>query len=121
MSNLKSGKLKNLKWTDRYTYVKNIVFTEKDLLSKGAKFQIVKFKPKTSIKPHYHKLTSEIFYIQSGTGVIKLNSQEFNCSPNDFFLCEQRDIHEFINNTDEDLIILIFKTNEVEDTDIYWV
>jgi len=116
---MKIGNINNLNWTERFTYLKDIPFNEKDLNCKGTKFQIVKFKPNTSIKPHYHKKTTEIFYIRGGKGILRLNNQEFNCKPDDFFLCEPNDMHEFINNTEEDLTILIFKTNEEKD-DIYW-
>ncbi len=116
---MKAKNLAKLDWKDRFTYVKNIPFDENDMKCKGAKFQIVKFKPNTSIKPHFHKKTVEIFYIKSGNGILKLNKEEFRCKPDDFFLCEPGDIHEFINNTKEDFVILIFKTNE-EKEDIFW-
>jgi quercetin dioxygenase-like cupin family protein len=117
---MKKSSLNELDWKDRYTYVKDIPFNEDDLCCKGAKFQIVKFKPRTSIKPHYHKKTIEIFYIRSGTGVLRLNDVEFRCKQDDFFLCEPGDVHEFINDTDSDFVILIFKTNEEENTDMCW-
>jgi quercetin dioxygenase-like cupin family protein len=117
---MKKRNLDELEWKDRYTYVKDIPFNEKDLNCKGAKFQVVKFRPRTSIKPHYHKKTYEIFYVRSGSGMLNLNGQEFRCKPDDFFLCEPGDVHEFINDTDDDFVILIFKTNEEEDTDMYW-
>jgi len=116
---MKKGSLEKLNWKSRFTYVKDIPFDEKDLNCKGAKFQIVAFKPHTTIKPHFHKETTEIFYIQSGQGILKLNHQKFRCKDNDFFLCQPGDIHEFINDTDKDFVILIFKTNE-EENDIYW-
>lgn len=116
---MKQGKLSTLAFKPRYSYVKDIPFTEKDLRCSGAKFQVVKFLPRTSIKPHFHKTTVEIFYVQAGTGIIKLNNKEFRCKPDDFFLCEPGDMHEFINDTNKEFVILIFKTNEKEE-DIYW-
>lgn len=116
---MKTGCLDLLKWQDRFTYVKDIPFTEKDLHCPGAKFQVVKFKPHTSIKQHHHKKTHEIFYIRNGTGILKLDHQIFRCKPDDFFLCQPGDVHEFINDTDQDFIILIFKTNEAEE-DMFW-
>ncbi len=117
---MKKRSLKNLKWQDRYTYVKNIPFNEKDLNCKGTKFQIVNFKPGVSIEPHYHKKTYEIFYVREGEGILKLNGKKFRCDRDDFFLCEPGDTHEFINDTKKDFIILIFKTNEIEDKDMFW-
>ena len=116
---MKHNNINNLNWKERFTYLKDIPFDEKDLNCSGSKFQIVKFKPNTFIKPHYHKKTTEIFYIREGNAVLKLNNKEFKCKKDDFFLCEPNDVHEFINNTNQDLIVLIFKTNE-EENDIYW-
>ncbi|MCK4670298.1 MAG: cupin domain-containing protein [Nanoarchaeota archaeon] len=48
-----------------------------------------------------------------------MKREEFRCKLDDFFLCEPGDVHEIINDTPEDFVILIFKTNE-EDDDIYW-
>jgi quercetin dioxygenase-like cupin family protein len=117
---MKIKKLENLTWKKRYSYIKNIAFTEKDLQCVGTKFQIVTFLPHTSIKPHYHKKTTEIFYTRSGRGILKLNHQKFLCSPDDFFLCEPGDIHEFINDTNKEFTVLIFKTNEIK-KDVYWI
>jgi len=117
--NMKKNSLNKLVWNKRFTYLKNIPFNEQDLNCKGTKFQIVKFEPHTSLKPHYHKNTSEIFYIRSGTGILRLNRQEYRCQPDDFFLCEPGDVHEFENDTDKEFVVLIFKTNEAED--IHWV
>ena len=116
---MKNRKLSQLEWKNRFTYVKNVPFNQEDLHCEGTKFQVVKFKSGTSIKPHYHKKTFEIFYIRKGSGTLILNGEKFECQPDDFFLCEPNDVHEVVNNNDEDFIILIFKTNEVEE-DIYW-
>ncbi len=118
-NNMKQEKLSALDFKPRYTYLKEVPFSEKDLRCSGAKFQIVKFLPHTSIKPHFHKTTVEIFYVKHGTGIIKLNDKEFRCNSDDFFLCEPGDVHEFINDTNEDFVILVFKTNETEE-DIHW-
>ena len=117
---MKQGSLDKLTWKNRFTYVKDVPFNEKQLNCKGSKFQVVKFKPGKSIKPHYHKKTYEIFFIESGNGLLRFNNQEFRCKKGDFYLCEPFDKHEFINDTKEDFVILIFKTNEEEDIDIYW-
>lgn len=117
---MKNYKFEDLEFEDRFTYVKSIPFDENDLRCKGSKFQIVIFKPNTKIDPHFHKKTCEIFYILRGSGILKLNNKEFNCEKDSFFLCEPGDVHEFINNSDKDLVILIFKTNE-EPKDIYFL
>ncbi|MDO8660688.1 MAG: cupin domain-containing protein [Candidatus Woesearchaeota archaeon] len=109
---MRADSLAKQKWKNRFTYVKTIPFDETALRSKGARFQIVKFLPQTAIEPHYHKNVTEIFYIRSGNGILRINNKEFRCKPDDFFLCEPGDMHEFLNDTDQEFIILIFKTNE---------
>ena len=111
--------LKNLYWKERFVYLKDIPFDENDLQQKGSKFQIVKFQPKTSIKPHYHKKTTEIFYVRSGEAIMKFNNEEILAKKDDIFLCQPNDVHEVINNSDEEFVLLIFKTNEEPD-DLYW-
>lgn len=106
-------------WHDRFTYIKNIVFNEQELNQAGSKFQIVKFKPHTKVKPHYHDLVSEVFYIRSGQGRIVFNGEIHTVHTDDIFLCQPGDVHEIVNDHDEELVILIFKTNE-NTNDIRW-
>lgn len=117
---MKKSSLEELTFKSRYTYFKNVPFSADDLACPGTKFQVVKFKPQTDVKPHYHKKTYEIFYVQSGKGLLRLNDEEYRCKPDDFFLCKPYDVHEFVNDTDQEFTILIFKTNEPEESDMYW-
>lgn len=103
-----------LAWEQRYTYLKNVPINEKDLNCPGTKFQIIKFKPNSGIGPHYHQQTSEVFYVRNGTGIIKINGKEIRCKPDDFILCKPGDVHEVINDRNEEFVLLIFKTNEKE-------
>lgn len=112
--------LEALQWQERFTYLKNIPFDEKILHQKGSKFQIIRFLPHTSIVPHFHKNVCEIFYVRRGKGTFLFNGQKTAGNADDFFLCQPGDVHEIRNDADEDLVILIFKTNEDPD-DIVWV
>lgn len=112
-------KYDNLDWKERFVYMKNVPFDEIDLNQKGAKFQIVRFLPKTRIEPHYHKKVYEIFYVRSGEGVIFFNGEKHDAKKDDFFLCQPNDVHEIINDSDEEFVLLIFKTNE-DPEDIFW-
>ncbi len=116
---MKYHEYNKLNWEKRFTYLKNIVFTEDDLQQKGAKFQIARFEPGATIKKHHHDSTVEIFFILSGGGELELAGKTFQLQPNDIFLCEPGDTHMFTNTTQEELVILVFKTNEV-DEDIFW-
>lgn len=78
MIKLKSSKLN---YGRRYTYFKSVIFDEKKLKQKGAKFQIIKFPPDTGIGPHFHKKLTEIFYIRNGGGTIIFNNQKYEILP----------------------------------------
>lgn len=117
---MKKGSLQTLNWTERLTFIKDIPFTEKDFQSLGTKFQVIRFAPHTDIKPHYHKKRIELFYAVEGSGLIIINREEFRVQPNDFFLCEIGDVHQFVNDTNQDFTILVFRTNEPEDEDFFW-
>ena len=120
---MKRKNLKKLKWFNRLTFVKNIVFDAHDLKQKGSRFQIVKFKPGQKIDSHYHKKVYEIFYIRDGKGIIRINGRKYELQKDDIFLCEPGDKHSFENTGKKDLTILVFKTNETTDApdkDIYW-
>ena len=116
---MKHSSLGLLEWSSRFTYLKNVPFGEDDFRSKGAKFQIVKFVPGVSVGKHFHRKTCEIFYVRSGNGLVRINGIELRSSSDDFILCEPGDVHEIINDTGEDFVILISKTNE-EEGDICW-
>jgi len=119
IANMKYKKYQDLDWQDRFTYKKNVLFTADDFNVKRVKFQIVCFAPKTSIKDHWHQKTTELFFIKSGRGLAIMNGKEIRLEPGDTLLCEPKDHHAFINDGDEDLILLDFKVNEIDD-DIYW-
>jgi quercetin dioxygenase-like cupin family protein len=113
--------LTTLVWQQRFTYLKSILFDDQALHQSGAKFQIIKFSPKTNIGPHYHKHAYEIFFIESGSGTLIFNAKRYPAQAGDIFLCEPNDVHEIINDSfEKELVILIFKTN-AKKTDIVWL
>jgi quercetin dioxygenase-like cupin family protein len=119
----------DIPWEDRFTYQKLNIFRAYDLHSIGARFQIVKFLPETNIDAHYHKTTTEVFYVLSGAGYIQLRNIDWdstipteveNLDIGSIILIEPGDIHQIVNDSRKDLEIAIFKVNETVD-DIYWV
>jgi len=116
---MKKGKLSKLDWQSRFSYDKNVVYDENDFKAKGTKFQIIKFPPGKKVDPHFHEKQVEVFYVVAGQGTIKINGTDYRCQPNDFFLIERGDTHQIINDSDEDFIILVFRTNDTKD-DLHW-
>ncbi len=109
-----------LEWQNRFTYRKNVVFDEMTLRQPGAKFQIVKFAPKTNVAAHSHRDVVEIFYVLQGRGTFTFNGIANAAEPGAIFLCEPGDSHAIANDGDDELVILIFKTNE-DPEDIRWM
>ena len=74
-----------------------------DTVSAGAK----------SCKFHNHSIKEEFFIILSGQGVVRLNDSTKAVKKGDFFSkrASKRDSHQFINTSDEDLVILDISTN----------
>jgi quercetin dioxygenase-like cupin family protein len=101
-------------WEDKEAYSKKILFTEDDLKSRGNIVQVVKFLARSSVKPHYHKQTKEIFYILKEGGIIFIDNKQFRAKNWETLLCEPGEIHAMINDTDEEFRILVFKINAKE-------
>lgn len=109
-----------MEWKKRFTYLKNIVFEDKDLRQQGAKFQVVRFLPQAMIGPHAHQKVAEIFFVREGEGKFLFNGKPVIGRKDDMFLCEPGDVHEIINTGAGELVLLIFKTNE-DPADITWL
>jgi quercetin dioxygenase-like cupin family protein len=56
-----------------------------------------------------------------GAGYINLNNDDLVCKDGDYVLCKPNTTHAFRNNGDEDLLIAVFRTNDVGDSDMYWL
>lgn len=113
--------LSAVEWQDRFSHQKSTLFGEDDFGSKGTKLQVIKFSPKGGIKPHFHKLRTEVFYVLKGMGVISLDGEDNNCKEDDFLLCKPGTKHAFTNIGDSDFVIAVFRTNDPGDSDMLWV
>ena len=108
---MKNTNLKKLRFKNRFEYLRSIVFDEKALRQYGAVFEIVKFPTGRKNKKHFHKTTTEIFYIRKGKGIIMIGSKKHLVKEDDIILIPPKRSHQVINNSKKDLLILIFKTN----------
>ncbi|WP_324283033.1 cupin domain-containing protein [Cyanobacterium aponinum UTEX 3221] len=50
----------------------------------------------------------EVFYVEQGTGIIKINEREYILEKGVCVLVEPKENHEIINNSDDNLIINYF-------------
>ena len=107
-------------WLERQGYSKKILLTEEDLKSKGNIVQIVKNKAHTEIKPHFHKHMIEIYHIVKGNAVVFCGDTRVRTKPGDTLLCEPKEVHGLVNDTDEDFQFVVFKI-DAKDEDMYWI
>jgi len=112
-------KSKEKDWMKADGYFKKILLTEDDLESRGNLVQIVKAKKGTSIKPHHHKKTSEVFYILKGNGILFVGGNKERRKEGDIIFCKPEETHGVINDTDEEFVWLVFKINFTEN-DTFW-
>jgi len=108
-----------VEWIVSRGFRKKILADEKVLGQKGCLAQIVSVAPGDEVKPHYHKIQTELNYILQGNGILFFNKERIRTQPGDVIICEPGDIHGVINDTRDDFQFIVFKTNFVQN-DIYW-
>ena len=67
--------------------------------------------PGSSIGCHTHETSSEIVYILSGTGKVKVEGGEEPLKAGDCHYCPKGHEHSLINDGDEDLVLLAMIPN----------
>jgi|Deesub1362A_J573_1020465.scaffolds.fasta_scaffold00023_219 quercetin dioxygenase-like cupin family protein len=111
-------KIKEGDWIYREGYRKKILSDEKNL-GKGNLVQIVEIKPGWKVKPHYHQIQTEFFYILHGEATLSIGGEEYIAKPGECYLCKPGKIHFVENHGEDDFMLLVFKTNWRE-KDSYW-
>jgi len=99
-------------------YKKEVLLRDIDLVSPNAIAQLIIIEPRTTVKDHYHKKSTEIFYFLNGSVIFKIDDTETICSPGDLLVCEQNEMHEIRNESDTEARYLAVKTQVDDDT--FW-
>ncbi|MGI0482539.1 cupin domain-containing protein [Geminocystis sp. CENA526] len=81
---------------------------EKDNIPHLTNFSQAIFKSGQIATNHSHKDMWEVFFVESGRGIIKINGEEFLLEKGLYVIVEPKENHEIINNSQEDLIINYF-------------
>lgn len=102
-----------------YAYDKTVVFSEKEIGTPGAKYQIVSFPKGAKVAPHHHRKVREVFLVQSGEGKITVNGRKQVAKKGDVFLIEPRDSHALHNSGKKPFVLSIVKWDE-DERDIFW-
>lgn len=89
------------------TIKKRVILARGELRGVTAMSQAV-FKPGDVADAHAHRDMAEVFLVQSGRGVIRINGSEHELNSHVVAVAEPNDVHEIENTGKEDLIITYF-------------
>lgn len=96
-------------WVKKDGYRTKILANAEDLSSPKAEIQLVRFlKGKYS---HYHKRKTEFFFFLAGEGKVKVDKKEIKLKAGSYLLVKPNTVHTFINESQEALEAIMFKTN----------
>ena len=107
--------LKEAIWKKRYTYLKVMGFQK--YLPSGVTFEVVKFEPNSSVDPHYHLKTQEIYVVIEGSAVLSLDGVPQALDLNHIYFLPPRTTHAL--KTKEGITLAIFKPH-AEKSDTHW-
>lgn len=71
-------------------------------------FSQARFAPGQTASAHAHQDMCEVFFVQSGAGVIRINGQEYPLLPGNCVAIEPGEVHEVINNGATELLLTYF-------------
>ncbi len=71
-------------------------------------FSQARFAPGQIATGHHHKDMYEVFFIESGSGIIRVNGTDYTLEPGVCIAVELEEEHEVINSGSEELVITYF-------------
>ncbi|HEQ98356.1 MAG TPA: cupin domain-containing protein [candidate division Zixibacteria bacterium] len=116
---MKNIEIKDDKWINAEGYKKQILASSEDFDSEGVLAQVVVIGPGSVVRPHYHKSTYEYYYVMQGDVAFTINGEIRRLKAGEMMMTEPNDIHKVENDSDEDFMVLVFKSNYVKN-DTYW-
>lgn len=103
----------NSEWVQKEGYGTRLIADAMDLNCVGTEAQMVRFhKGKYA---HYHKEKTELFHFTRGKGRVIVDGNERKLTPGTWLLVRPGAHHEFINESDDVLEAIMFKTNSKPD------
>jgi quercetin dioxygenase-like cupin family protein len=116
---MKTIEINENKWIIATGYRKNILASSDDLGAENTLVQLVIIESGNVVKPHYHNITREFYYITMGTAEFTINDIAYKSTVGDMMITEPGDIHSVKNDSSSDFKILVFKTNASKDDTIW--
>ncbi|MEM7592028.1 MAG: cupin domain-containing protein [Cyanobacteria bacterium P01_A01_bin.83] len=106
-------KIANLNQLPQQTVSHNPKIKKQVMLSQGdiphlTNFSQATFAPGQTAAAHAHQDMSEVFFVSSGNGLIRINEQEYHLFPGVCVSVEPGEVHEVFNSGEEDLILTYF-------------
>ncbi len=71
-------------------------------------FSQARFAPGQIAIPHAHQDMCEVFFVEVGSGIIRINNQEYPLVPGNCVAVEPGEVHEVINNGATELVLTYF-------------
>ncbi|BAY11814.1 cupin domain-containing protein [Calothrix sp. NIES-2098] len=71
-------------------------------------FSQARFAPGQSAPAHAHQDMSEVFFVESGAGVIYIDGQAYPLLPGNCVAVEPGEVHEVVNNGTTELVLTYF-------------
>lgn len=71
-------------------------------------FSQARFAPGQVSPGHFHRDMCEVFYVESGSGIIIIDGKEYSLEKGTCVATELGEVHEIINNSSTDLVINYF-------------
>lgn len=75
-------------------------------------FSQARFLPGRVVRSHKHDDMWEIFFVESGTGLIRVDGSEHALAPGVCVVVEPGEAHEVHNTTNEDLVLTYFGVSD---------
>ena len=98
--------------------VKKVLFHENELPG-SVRLSHAVFKPGQKATAHSHDDLYEIFYLLSGTGLFLINGHEHRVNAGSAIRIDPHDLHEVINDSDDNLTLLYFGLAEHDSSLMY--
>jgi quercetin dioxygenase-like cupin family protein len=71
-------------------------------------FSQARFAPGQTASAHAHQDMCEVFFVQAGAGIIRIDGQEYPLLPGNCVAIEPGEVHEVINNSTDELVLTYF-------------
>ena len=88
--------------------IKKKTIIDNEIVPHLTNFSQAIFKPQQIANIHSHSDMWEVFYVESGKGIMIVDGQEYTLTKGTCIMVEPEESHEIINNSKEDLVINYF-------------